>query len=142
MELKDPIAAYNAASNIEALQVADYLTTEGIDAYATQDESLAGNWLGGSLPEIHKPQVGVSRHDSDAAARLLADFETRKRAANAPKKPAAEVEGDLQVTCEDCGKTSAFAAKLSGTVQRCPKCWSHIDVGDLGWGDFDFGEPE
>lgn len=147
VELNDPIAAYNAASNIEALQVADYLTSEGIDAHATQDDSLVGYWLGGRMPEIHKPQVWVSRSDAEAAARLLAEFESQQKTANPKARPVTESDVNLsretiEAVCEDCGEKSSFPAKLNGTVQRCPKCWGHMDVGELDWGDFDFGEPE
>ena len=57
MPLRDPFAAYNAANNMEAHFVCELLLAAGIEAVVVEDLSLAGGWIGGWMPEIHKPQV-------------------------------------------------------------------------------------
>lgn len=141
MGLENPIAAYNAATNIEAIQVANYLEANGIEAHVSQDDSLAGYWLFGRLPEIHKPQVWISKRDADRAAEFLTNFEVGVRRSDPRPRPTPVPGTSLQVDCEDCGRTSEFAAELNGTVQRCPKCWGYVDVGEFDWADEDFDEP-
>jgi hypothetical protein len=67
MELRDPIVAYDAATNVEAQLMKMLLTEAGIDAYASEDHSTAGVWMFGVMPELHKPQVWVSSRDLDRA---------------------------------------------------------------------------
>jgi len=57
MPLQNPVAVYNAANNIEAQLICNFLNDAGIEAYLTSDVSQAGTWMFGLLPEIHKPQV-------------------------------------------------------------------------------------
>ena len=67
MELRDPVAVYNAATNVEAQLIKVLLTEVGIEAFASEDSSLVGYWMFGILPEIHKPQVWVSAKDRERA---------------------------------------------------------------------------
>lgn len=67
MALRDPAAAYNAANNIEALFLRDRLIEAGIEAFVIEDVSQVGAWIGGLVPEIHKPQVFVERADLERA---------------------------------------------------------------------------
>lgn len=71
------------------------------------------------------------------AAKLIQDFEAKKRARNQTVEGAEEIP----VVCEDCGKTTLFPATLDGTTQQCQHCRAYVDVGDLPWEE-DFGVPE
>jgi hypothetical protein len=127
MALTDPVAAYNAANNMEAHLVKNALVDAGIEAYVSEDFSVVGMWLGGLIPEIHKPQVWIERADSERAAPILADFEAR----------AAELRDDsddddsdtVEVLCEACGKHSVFPQSQRGSVQQCAHCRAYVDVG-------------
>lgn len=131
MTLEDPITAYNAESNMDALWAQQYLENEGIEAHVIEDHSMVGHWMFGNLPEIHKPQVWVSRQDAEEAGRLLAIYEQRKIDRDAGQA-AKEVE-PLEVVCEECERSSTFAGSLNGTVQDCPHCGAYVDVGEFDW---------
>src|SRR5262245_45619074 len=106
--LRDPLAVYNAATNMEALFVRDGLLSAGGEAFVTEDVSVVGGWVGGVIPEIHKPQVWVERTDAERATPVLNSFERRK----------AELQGQhsdssaapVEVVCEDCGQSVLFPA--------------------------------
>lgn len=127
MALRDPFAVYNAANNMEASFVRDALIAAGIEAFVTEDVSQVGTWVGGLVPEIHKPQVWVERSDAERATPILNGFERRK----------AELRGDVRgdsaaaiaVLCEGCGKEASFPAVQKGSVQQCPHCGAYVDVG-------------
>ena len=141
MSLHDPIAAYNAESNMDAILAQRFLESEGVEAFVTEDNSLVGYWAFGRLPEIHKPQVWVSREDAERVGRLLAEYERRKRDRDAqhPVEPTTMIE----VTCEECKQLAKFAGSLLGTVQNCPYCGSYLDVGEPAWPfDEEFGEVD
>ena len=53
MALRDRVAVYNAANNIEALFVRDGLIAAGVEAFVIEDLSIVGGWVGGLIPEIH-----------------------------------------------------------------------------------------
>ncbi|MFZ5829421.1 MAG: putative signal transducing protein [Planctomycetota bacterium] len=133
MALEDPVAAYNAENNMEALLVQRYLESEGLETHVTEDNSPVGCWMFGTLPEIHKPQVWISRRDVDRAAALLTEYERRKAAHDAER--AARATSKIEVHCEECGKTSEFAGSLEGSVQNCPHCNAYVDVGEFDWPD-------
>src|SRR5438132_670434 len=77
MALSDPIAAYNAANNVEAHLLCNLLVEAGVEAFVTEDVSQVGTWIGGLIPEIHKPQVWVDRVDLERAKPVLDDYERR-----------------------------------------------------------------
>jgi hypothetical protein len=111
------------------------LNNSGIDAYVTEDNSLAGIWLGGTIAEIHKPQVWIERADIDRAKPVLDDFE-QKRGYH-PEKQTTVIDVPFEMTCDECGERLSFPAEQRGTVQECPKCTAYIDVGsiDEDWDD-------
>ena len=140
MPLTDLIPAYNAESNMAAILVQRFLESHGIEAFAVEDNSLVGHWVGGNLPEIHKPQVWINRADTKRVAELLTEYEHRKIASDLERK--ASEPKTISIDCEDCGKTSDFAGSLKGTVQDCPHCGSYVDVGDIDWPYDNVAEPE
>ncbi len=133
MELKEPIAVYNAATNVEAHVVAMFLVEGGVEAFATEDLSLVGLWMFGTLPEIHKPQVWVSAVDQERAAHLLQDYERQAAERMQTAQEDASLE-PIEVVCEECGQSASFPAEQRGSVQYCPHCAAHLDVesGDDG----------
>jgi hypothetical protein len=133
MAIKDPISAYNAENNAEAHLLCNYLEQNGIEAHATFDESLAGYWAFGVLPEIYKPQVWVDKSNVAAAAALLAEYERDRLRRRSLQESAQDAGSTIGAICEDCGKTTLFPASKNGTVQDCSHCGAYIDVG---------GEPE
>lgn len=131
MNLKDPITAYNAANFVDAQMAQLFLESHGIEAMAVDDHSPAGLWTFGVLPEIHKPQVWISRCDAEQAGQLLAEYEHKKRERDAPKNT--ETPQTLEAICEECNKPSTFADSLNGTLQECPHCYAYLDVGEFEW---------
>ncbi len=131
MGLVDPVKIYAAASNLEAQMIVRLLLSAGVEAFAGEDFSPAGMWLGGTLPGVFDAGVYVNRGDAEQAVAIIRQHERLE--AERSNEQGTEVES----TCEDCGKTAAFPAAQRGTVQNCPHCGAYLDVaeGDLpsGW---------
>lgn len=131
MGIRNPIAVYNAEDNIEAQLLCQHLEDNGIEACAVMDEAVTGLWAFGKLPEIHKPQVWVDKSNCDAAAAVLREYEAelikRRRASKARDLGADTIDA----ICEECGKTSTFAAAKKGTTQDCKHCGAFVDVGEV-----------
>ncbi|HEX3602330.1 MAG TPA: hypothetical protein VHU84_19405 [Lacipirellulaceae bacterium] len=128
MAISNPVAVYNAENNAEAQMLCNFLEANGVEAYVTRDESVVGLWTFGTLPEIHKPQVWVDRASIDPTAPLLAEYERERARRRASQSPSESKGEPIAVLCEDCGKTSSFAASQRGTVQDCSHCGSFVDV--------------
>lgn len=125
MALRDPVAVYNAATNMEAQFLCNLLCEAGVEAFLTEDISQVGTWVGGLVPELHKPQVWVERDDVERAVPLLEDYERR-----AAKRRSSEATGaPIRAVCEECGEASSFPASQRGTAQNCPHCSAFMDVG-------------
>ena len=137
MDLKDPIVIYTAAGNLEAQMIADMLNAKGIAAFAEEDQSGVSLWAFGTISQFHKPRVYVEQAASEAAARIIADFEEQKRRRQNP----GDGEGEIDVVCEECGEQTSFPASLNGTTQNCSHCQAFVDVGEFAW-DEDLGEAE
>ncbi len=125
MALRDPIEVYNAASNLEAHLICVALRDAGLEAVAIEDVSHVGVWLGGLIPEIHKPHVWIERTDIDRAKSVLDEYErqTAERRRVAPDAPV------IEVICEECGERSLFPGNQFGSVQICRYCRAFLDVG-------------
>ncbi len=137
MDFKKPVIAYTAATNIEAHMIVDMLHANGVPAHAVEDQSGVSLWAFGTISQFHKPNIWVDEATLQMAAELIRDFEGKKRARNTP------VEGpsEIQVVCEDCGRTTSFPNSLDGTTQECKHCGAYVDVGELPWDD-DFSAPD
>ena len=133
MAMTDPVAVYTASSNAEAHLLCNALTSSGVEAAVVEDVSLAGVWLGGLNSDIHKPKIMVARADADRVVPLIEAYERRAAERRAERENGPPVE----VVCEECGHTATFPAAQNGTVQNCPACYAHVDVGDQvpfeGW---------
>ena len=142
MALRDPVAAYNAANNLEAHHLCNLLAAAGIEAYLTEDVSQVGTWLGGLIPEIHKPQVWVERADAERARPILEEYERRAAARRAAASGGGTAGASVGVTCEACGRHSLFPESQRGSVQECPHCGEYVDVGEMNLPAPDAGEGE
>jgi hypothetical protein len=142
MALQDPVAIFTASSNVRAQALCHVLAQSGVEAHVTEDLSLAGLWMGGTLPGIHSPQVWVDRADAERAAAILQQHEQREAELRADLPPAAEA-GWVQAVCEECGRSATFPASQRGSVQECPHCGSYLDVAaDDGAGDWGGDDEE
>lgn len=130
MALRDPIAVYNAANNLEAAFVRDALIDSGVEAFVTEDVSVVGGWVGGLVPEIHKPQVWVERADVERAKPVLDDYERRAIERKNPDAEALATGPPIEVVCEQCSASASFPPSQRGSVQDCPNCGAFVDVGD------------
>jgi hypothetical protein len=132
MALRDPVAIYNAATNLDAALLSELLNGAGIEAYAVEDVSLAGQWMFGLLPEIHKPQVWIERGDMAKAKPILEKYESdhvrSKEGSNADT---------VAAVCEDCGQESQFPVSRRGFVETCPHCGAYMDVGETAGGGWE-----
>ena len=137
MNLKDPIAVYTAATNLEAHVIVNMLNDNGVPAFAVEDQSGASLWMFGTISQFHDPKVWIDKSSVLEAGKLIDSFEKRQ---NERRNVSAQTQG-LPVVCEACGKTTTFPNALNGTVQRCPQCDDFIDVGELNWNQ-DFGETD
>ncbi|MFO0821504.1 MAG: DUF2007 domain-containing protein [Pirellulales bacterium] len=137
MDFKKPVIVYTAATNVESHMIVEMLHANGVPAYAVEDQSGVSLWAFGTISQFHKPNVWVDEATFEKAAELIQDFEDKKQSRNTP----VEATGDIQVICEDCGKSTSFPRSLDGTIQECRHCGAYVDVGELPWDD-DFGEPE
>ena len=137
MDIKDPLKVYTAATNLEAHMIVERLQSNGIKAFAEEDESGVSLWAFGTISQFHKPNVWIEKAAAPQAKELINEFEERKRQRAQPKGG----ESVIQVECEECGRKTTFPESLDGTVQECSHCHAYVDVGELDW-DEDFGEPE
>jgi hypothetical protein len=139
MPMRDPVAVYNAATNVEAHLICNALNQNDIEATVVEDTSVVGVWFGGVMPEIHKPQIWVERRDLDQAMTVLEGYELRVAA----QREALAAGEPIFVVCEECGKRSSYPPSQRGTVQDCPQCAAYVDVEDTPYVDgSDFGEAE
>jgi putative signal transducing protein len=133
MPLRDPVAVYNASTNVEAHLACHALLQSGVEATVVEDHSTAGLWMLGTVPEIHKPQVWVERDDVDRAKSVLEEYEQQ-----AATKREALASGDpVFVTCEECGNRASYPPTQRGTVQECPHCAAYVDVDDTPWAEWE-----
>jgi hypothetical protein len=77
MALRDPVAVFNADTNVEAQLVRTLLVDAGIEAFVVEDVSYVGTYSLGTLPEINKPQVWVERANAAKAWEFLDGYERR-----------------------------------------------------------------
>jgi hypothetical protein len=141
MELRDPVAVYDAADNMEAAVICQILTSSGIAAHVVEDASVVGQWAFGLLPQIHRPQIWIERADLARAKPILESYELGR----AEKTDAAHDGAPIQVVCEECHRQSEFPAARRGSVETCIHCGAYVDVGDVqmeGWDESSADERE
>lgn len=133
MALRDPVAVYVAAHNMEAHLLRTILNEAGIEAFVTEDMSQVGFWMLGVLSQIHRPQVWVEREKKSAAQAVLSEYD-RQQAAKRDLPAAALDSGEpIAVVCENCGRSMKFVRALAGSIQLCPQCGKYVDVEPEGY---------
>ena len=137
MDFKEPVLVYTAATNVEAHVVVEMLRANDIEAHVVEDQSGVSLWAFGTISQFHQPNVWVDKSTAEKAAHLILGFEEKQREREDSQLGA----GEINVECEECGKTTVFSATLNGTTQDCSHCGAYVDVGDLSWGG-DFGTPD
>ncbi len=136
MALREPVAVYDAANNVEAQLVKMFLVESGVEAFAVEDVSLVGFWMLGILPEIHKPQVFANKSDIERARPLLQDYELQAAEREKQSQGAdAAAASPIEVACEECSESTLFPSSQRGSVQMCPRCGAHVDVGEIDESD-------
>ena len=132
MALQDPVAVYNAATNLNAHLLKLRLVAAGVEAFVSEDFSTVGLWLFGTLPEIHKPQVWVSKSDVERARPILVQHEDESAERHrATGQSASDAGPAIEVVCDECQTKSIFPASQRGTIQDCPACGEYLDVGEI-----------
>jgi hypothetical protein len=124
MALVDPVKTYVGTSNVESQMILRLLQSAGIEAFAGEDVSPAGLWMGGTIPGIFDAGVYVSRDDAEQAIAAIRRHERLEAERTAGQG------AEMEVTCDECGKVAAFPAAQRGTVQDCPHCGAYLDVGE------------
>ena len=122
MAIRDPVAVYNAANNVEANLVRIALINSGVPASVT--EPIAGEWM-----FIDKPQVWVDRADIERAKPILEEYERRALEQGAAAPGDGATGSPIELVCEECGQRGSFPATQRGSVQQCPHCKAYVDVG-------------
>lgn len=125
MELKDPIAIYNAATNLEAQLIANHLNSHQISSFAVEDASAVGTYTLGLIPEIHKPQVFVDRANAVEARALIEEYE------NANREQLEHPDSNALDYCHACGE------RVSRGTPICPGCDRPLE-----WADPEESESE
>ncbi|MEO9593840.1 putative signal transducing protein, partial [Rhodopirellula bahusiensis] len=97
--LATPTLAYTASGNLEAHAIVTWLQSNGVRAYAVEDNSGVSLFAFGTISQFHKPQVFVEESDLQRAGDLLRQFESQRdrRRADLENAPAIKSE------CEECG---------------------------------------
>ena len=113
MALRDPVAVFDADTNVEAQLVRTLLVDAGIEAFAIDDVSYVGVCVWGTLSGINKPQVFVERKDAQKALDFLDTYEDRIR----ERQP---VSTDDQF-CHHCGEP------IEPGTASCAACGQSLD---------------
>lgn len=129
MPLREPCAVYAASNSLEAHFLCGLLNDLGIEATVVEGLSQDGDMA---------PTIWIDRSDIERARPIFADFEQRVIERRSAQSHLDQVspEGSLTVTCEECGEECMFPAKQYGLVQNCPRCKAYVDVGDVGFDDW------
>ena len=135
---RDPRCVFVAESLAQAEAVIGWLGGADIAATVIEENTLGGldglNIFTGV--GARGWEVWVDQPDAAERARqLIADFEATRKAEQESRT------GTVDVTCEECGASTTFAATELGTIQDCPKCGAMVDVPDPA-DDWDVGDPE
>jgi predicted RNA-binding Zn-ribbon protein involved in translation (DUF1610 family) len=113
-QLESPVRAHIARTNADAQLLAILLRNSGIPAVAVDDISMAGYFALGTISNIHRPEVFVSRKDLPAARTLLAAHFANQN------------KGEVPPYCHHCG--SELPAESIG--QSCPECGNDLSMND------------
>lgn len=141
MELNDPVAVYDAGSNLEAHQLAEELLAAGIQSQVVEDNGTMGILNGSS----QHPQVWIASVDLERARSVVDKFDAESRGLSSPiNQVSVELHAEwIDAACDKCGTVTRFAPIQKGTVVNCPNCFAFMDVGDdVGYDDWNVIDQE
>lgn len=112
--LESPVRLHIARTNVDAQMLAILLRSSGIPAVAVDDISTAGYFELGTISNIHRPEVFVSKKDLPAARTFLAAHLAKQK------------QEDVSPYCHHCG------AELTGESpgSTCTECGSDLSMND------------
>lgn len=116
MALRDPVAVFDADTNVEAQLVRTLLVDAGIEAFAIDDVSYVGTCAWGTLSGINKPQVFVERSDAEKALDFLDTYEDGVR-----DRQTVPAEDQF---CHHCGEP------IEPGATSCAACGQSLDSSD------------
>lgn len=99
MSDQEPVCACVAESNSDAHLIATFLNDHGITAHAVEDNSPAGMFSLGTLPELYRPKVFVHPASLDNAVDIINRYEQGELKAVSPS-----------IFCYHCGTECQAAA--------------------------------
>lgn len=118
------ISVYNASSVEHADIVVAWLEEMGISAFV-KNRLMAGGYATLAVAPRGVEVCVADPSEAEKAKKLLAEhdqsLEERRRETH---------ERVVPVQCDKCGKLTDFPGELFGTVQTCPSCGEHVDVGE------------
>ena len=122
--MEDMICVYTAANVTEADIVAAWLEQQSIKVHIK--DRFVAEALG--LPQLFTPGgiavCVVDPGEAERAKALLGDHLHDLRH-EGPTAPSGEL---IEVTCEECRKTTSFPFEQRERVETCPHCGNTIDV--------------
>lgn len=88
------------------------LEDAGFTPFISNENMIGVDWYGAVKIQVPEPEA-------KAAAKFVADFESRHFAKGEP---------DIRFRCTECGKELVFPARRRGGVETCPFCHEYVDV--------------
>ncbi len=115
----EPVCIRKAHSLEEASIVVAWLAEQGVDAQIADPDNPGVMAFGITDPDGIEVFV-KDQATAERAEALLKEHDSRK----APES----TNGEIEMTCNGCGKTLHFSTDLAGTTQECPECGAYLDV--------------
>lgn len=115
---------YRASSVEQADIVAAWLEEQGISAFV-KNRHMAGNYVSLAVAPKGVEVCVLDDKQAEQARELLTEHD---RGLQARQK--ATHQKVVPMLCTECGRQVEFPGELFGTVQSCPSCGRHIDVGE------------
>jgi hypothetical protein len=100
--------------------IVTWLADRGIKAQVVDRDNPGVLAFG--VTDVEGIAICVEDEETAEKARTLLEQHDKEHAAQA------EIEGQVELTCEECGAVSTFPASQRGTVQECSECGAYVDV--------------
>lgn len=134
----EPVMIRRTNTIEEAGVVVAWLEERGVQAVVPDRDNPGVLAFG--LTDVEGIEIYVSDAETAERARVLLAEHDRERSA---ESQATDSQGDIEVTCEECGQINSFPSDAVGSVQECSQCGGYLDM--PGAADLDVegteGEP-
>ncbi len=134
----EPVLIRRTNTIEEAGVVVAWLEERGVQAVVPDRDNPGVLAFG--LTDVEGIEIYVSDAETAERARVLLAEHDEERSA---ESQAADSQGDIEVTCEECGQVNSFPSDALGSVQECSQCGGYLDM--PGAADLDVegaeGEP-